>query len=745
MELTGKAQSLSVFGFVLFSIFIFTPHLVAEVPDLIYYQGYLTDTAGNQVPDGTYTMIFTLHTTEDGNTWVWEQTSDAVSVVDGVFNVQLGPFTYPEQVFDGDLYLEMEINGEVLAPRQRLGASAYAMRAVVADSVADGRITNVMIADNAVDYQKLSDNAVNSAKVVNNSLTANDIQDGAVLTEIQDDDGSGSLLDADLLDGMDSADFAESSHDHNFSDLNGTATDAQIPNTITVNYTANAGDADTLDGSHASAFAESAHNHDHGTLTGLSDDDHPQYFNRSQNETINGRPAFNGGTSGSTAPFSVDSTYRVSNLNADLLDGLSASAFMSTTTDKWVDETGDTMSASLSGPLLNLTNSGTGHAIQVNDAGSDGLYIQGAGNDGVHVGEAGNPSVNNSSDHNDGFEVTGAQGNGLFVGHADRSGVRVESATHHGVFVTSADANGVYVNESGGDGVRVQFAGTPGGANHSTRNNGFEVAGAEGHGLYVGHADRSGVRVESAVYNGLYVESAGFAGVQVASGDDYGVYARSTGIAGYFDSPSGIGLVVNRGAVGIGTTDPDSRVSVLGDTGQDVGMDITTKETNYTATLKLCEGEGCVAGMYWQYDGANSSNQMKLFGVESGTIYGPHITVNRETGRVGIGTDSPTDTLTVNGKILAEEIEVVAAIADYVFDDNYSRMSLEELEKYIQEHRHLPGVASEKEVVQRGGTISVGESYTQLLEKVEELTLYIIEQNKKIKELQEVINMKKAG
>ncbi len=87
---------------------------------------------------------------------------------------------------------------------------------------------------------------------------------------------------------------------------------------ITATFASN---TDLLDGQHASAFAASGHNHDHGTLTGLGDDNHPQYFALSQNEMVSGRPAFNGGTSGTSSPFTVDSTDMVSNLNADLLDG----------------------------------------------------------------------------------------------------------------------------------------------------------------------------------------------------------------------------------------------------------------------------------------------------------------------------------------------------------------------------------------------------------------------------------------
>ncbi len=73
--------------------------------------------------------------------------------------------------------------------------------------------------------------------------------------------------------------------------------------------------------------ARSDHHHDHGELTGLDDDDHPQYFEVSQDETVTGVPAFVGGASGVGAPFSVDSDYLVADLNADLLDGYQASDF----------------------------------------------------------------------------------------------------------------------------------------------------------------------------------------------------------------------------------------------------------------------------------------------------------------------------------------------------------------------------------------------------------------------------------
>lgn len=109
------------------------------------------------------------------------------------------------------------------------------------------------------------------------------------------------------------------------------------------------------------------------------------------------------------------------------------------------------------------------------------------------------------------------------------------------------------------------------------------------------------------------------------------------------------------------------------------------------------------------------------------------------SGNVGIGTTSPTEALTVNGKILAEEIEVVATIADYVFDDDFDLMPLEEVESYININHHLPGIPSRVDVVENGGSIPLGQSYTNLLQKIEELTLYAIEQKKTLKKQQDQI------
>ena len=109
------------------------------------------------------------------------------------------------------------------------------------------------------------------------------------------------------------------------------------------------------------------------------------------------------------------------------------------------------------------------------------------------------------------------------------------------------------------------------------------------------------------------------------------------------------------------------------------------------------------------------------------------------TDQVAIGTTDnyiPSGfTLAVGGKIIAEEIKVRlrADWPDYVFEKNYNKPTLEELEVSIAENGHLPNIPSAAKVEAEG--YFLGEMDVKLLEKIEELTLYVIELNKEVKEL----------
>jgi hypothetical protein len=119
-----------------------------------------------------------------------------------------------------------------------------------------------------------------------------------------------------------------------------------------------------------------------------------------------------------------------------------------------------------------------------------------------------------------------------------------------------------------------------------------------------------------------------------------------------------------------------------------------------------------------------------------------HVLFNN-VGAVGIGVSEGDVAklagakLGVNGKIVAEEIEVklLASWPDFVFNKDYSLMPLNELESFVTTNKHLPGVPSEAAISAQGG-FNLGETSIMLLQKVEELTLYIIELNKRIEELE---------
>jgi hypothetical protein len=105
-------------------------------------------------------------------------------------------------------------------------------------------------------------------------------------------------------------------------------------------------------------------------------------------------------------------------------------------------------------------------------------------------------------------------------------------------------------------------------------------------------------------------------------------------------------------------------------------------------------------------------------------------------GNVGIGTSTPQAKLAVNGTVCATKVRVSATgcWADYVFNTGYRLRPLSEVEQYINQYHHLPEVPSAEEVEKNG--LDVGDNQATLLKKIEELTLYVIEQNKKIEALE---------
>lgn len=213
-------------------------------------------------------------------------------------------------------------------------------------------------------------------------------------------------------------------------------------------------------------------------------------------------------------------------------------------------------------------------------------------------------------------------------------------------------------------------------------------------------------------------------------------------------------IATSDGKLGVGTLNPRATL--------DVGTMIPDTTTAILSRLSI--GSTTLDGTFLGVHAYNTTPNGPMFGIlqkyfgniNSGLIFntgasrtGGYLTflVNNGTeqmrldanGNLGIGT-IPTGSykLAVAGTIAAKKLQILqTGWADYVFDSNYHLPSLLEIESYVKQHKHLPEVPSEKEVTANG--LDIGEMNKILVKKVEELTLYLIEEHKNNLENQERI------
>ena len=234
-----------------------------------------------------------------------------------------------------------------------------------------------------------------------------------------------------------------------------------------------------------------------------------------------------------------------------------------------------------------------------------------------------------------------------------------------------------------------------------------------------------------------------------SSGTGYLAHKIGIGRAGDYLEESAV-LTISQsanntgGKVGIGTTNPSTALSFGGT--NDV-ISVATDDGSDNGRISIVGG-GALSinrGSYLVLHGNEFASDAGAVWLSAGNVTdsyidfragGSKMRINRN-GNVGIGTTQPDEKLTVKGKIHAEEIIVDTNVPapDFVFEDNYNLPTLVQVEQHIQDHKHLPDVPSAKEMQENG--VNMGEMQMKLLQKVEELTLYVIDLKKENEAMKE--------
>jgi hypothetical protein len=199
------------------------------------------------------------------------------------------------------------------------------------------------------------------------------------------------------------------------------------------------------------------------------------------------------------------------------------------------------------------------------------------------------------------------------------------------------------------------------------------------------------------------------------------------------------------GHIGVGTVTPSSKLHI-----HNGALRLTGDNSNGGPMILFGENGQTTDNGQWGIEYVPSKNGtpgLNFWRPWPNSNFGNHFLFLSDTGKVAVGTDkTPTSIggadissyrFFVKGGMLAEEIRVRTGWADYVFADDYILKPLSEVEAFIKKNKHLPNVPSANTVETQG--IELGNISKIQQEKIEELTLYLIEQQKQIDELKSLI------
>lgn len=685
----------------------------AQIPALINYQGRLT--SGTNLYSGAAQIVFRVYDHPTNTMGIlYFQDTDTVSVVDGLYSTLIGDegtasdLSWLAQSAAG-FWLEVAVNGTTLSPRERIAAVPYAL---LAGGVTNGAISTMMIADGAVMGYHLNANAVDSSKIQDGSIAFADIdQNGASAGQVMKWDGISAWVPSD----DDASGGGESLLGYEEYGFFTPAPNAGGTDVIAMGmgcsawgmYSLAGGGAYNTAGAENSVVDGGAYNTNSGAGAVIGGGLHNSIAYDGSNAVVAGGWANT--VEGYTAAIGGGRDNRIQQRAAY------------------------SVIAGGQGNLVATGSYASAIAAGVNNQVQPGVYQGFIGAGGANKMEGGDYGFIGAGQLN---RLFGNSSWGV-IGGGHRN--TIDNETDYAAIVggySNTIYGAPYAFIGGGaynTALGIDYAVVAGGLGNTNAGVGAVIGGGAGNSV------GSGANY-SVIPGGEGCAIADDVSYAFAAGRRAKVYANGSFVWGgaedsdFSSITEGQFLIRAPGGVGINTSRDCPGLHVVG-SAEEARLVVGPNAIG-TAGSELFLGESASGdwGMALRYNW--SSNTLEVFGMNSFHTNGPHVVVTRDEGRVGIGTQN-LDTnylLSVGGAIRCEELVVETEWADFVFEPGYRLLSLDEVERHIAENGRLPGIPGAAEVGANG--VGLGDMQVKLLQKIEELTLHAIRQEKEIEALQ---------
>lgn len=385
----------------------------------------------------------------------------------------------------------------------------------------------------------------------------------------------------------------------------------------------------------------------------------------------------------------------------------------------------------LAGGIFRLNNPANNASSGIYTNSSNSLLLQTGGSDRIAVNSSGNVGIGTTS-----------PGLKLHIAGATSQGVQIEDATlSRSTYMTQE--NGFFtINAGGGNGIKLISDGSSNTFVLKNDNVGIGTTSPTNKLEVDGGSSEVAVRISTA-NTGASAASLVLANSSKTAFNDGLQIIHGAGVTKFNDlaGTNLMSLDLSNGKVGIGTTSPGSYKLALSSSDY--------RALSLNSTYGQVNADFANSGVYFGSIGSGSSQTptgaYNDFGIgtagtngnlvfATGAGYSERLRI-QANGNVLIGKTSQANSgykLDVNGSARANEVVVNSDGADFVFEPDYKLPKLSEVKTFIDKNHHLPEIPSATEMKKNG--MNIGELNTKLLQKVEELTLYLIEKDKQVNE-----------